>query len=268
VFFTAVTALVLVTRAQDRHETRLLSGTFTLFAPTLNKSCVGPAGYDNISTRTPVIVKNQQGHTVAQDALSDGVLEKSIPACRFNFQIPVPSGSSYYTVSIGKHAQTTVSWAEIDLPCAIDVTVGSPARAKREEVTTCRPSAMVQFLTPAEGLAGHEGGDDDDPGWYDQVSVRITAPVPGKRLWLLRRDEAGDTWVEQRLDLKPSIQMLDGVFLFGPDDRGRHTTLLVAAVTSSTDRHYESARQTPIPSPVSMRGSTVLASRAVTCCAA
>jgi len=265
VFFASVVGLVLVTRAKDRAETRLLSGTFTLFADDLNKSCIGPPGYDDINARTPVIVKNPQGHTVAQDALTEGTLVRSMSACRYTFQIPVPIGSSSYTVFIGKHGQATVSWADIDLPCAIDISVGTAGN--EAGVTTCRPSAIVRFLAPETGAAGREGNLDDDPGWYESITLGIAAPVPGKRLWLLRRDDGGNTWVEDRLNAKAGDQTVGSVYLFGPDDRGDHTTLLVAAVTSSTDRRYQDARRTPIPSPVSMRGTTVLASRAFVCCA-
>ncbi|MCU1345059.1 MAG: putative rane protein [Acidimicrobiia bacterium] len=255
--------MVVVTRAQDRHETRLLSGTFTLFAAGLNKSCVGPAGYDDISTRTPVVVKDSGGHKVAQDGLGEGVLIRAIGACRYGFEMPVPSGSDSYTVSVGKRGQATVSWADIDLPCAIDISYGAP---KDAAAVSCRPSAMVAFVAPASGVAGHPGASDDEPGYYDTVTVRVASAVSGKHLWLLRRDANGDTWVVDRLSSQTANQTLEHEYLFGPDDRGHPATLLVVAVNSTADRHFGNAQKNPIPSPVSMRGTKVLASRGLTCC--
>jgi hypothetical protein len=267
-FFAAAATLVLVTKAQDRHETRLLSGTFTVFGDNLNKSCVGPAGYADISTMTAVVVKNPQGHTVAQDGLGQGVLVKAVSACRYSFEIPVPSGSDYYDVSIGKRGEAQVSWADIDLPCAIDISVGAPDPAKGAgAAVTCRPSAMVEFIAPDAGVAGHTGDVDDDPGWYDNITLRVNTRVKGKKLWLLRRDGNGDTWVENRLSEQQTDQTLNGQYLFGPNDRGQHGTLMVVAVSSSTDRHYDDASDAALPSPVSMRGTKVLASRTFTCCA-
>ncbi|MFJ4356900.1 hypothetical protein ACIP25_11585 [Streptomyces massasporeus] len=86
----------------DEPATFTLTGTFSLTedAVTLDDTCHGTGGYDDIGTGTSVTVYGAKGDVVATGKLEGGN-ETGFGACEFAVSVPdVPKGEKFYKVEV------------------------------------------------------------------------------------------------------------------------------------------------------------------------
>jgi len=125
-----------------------ISGTFTLMeiiSEPAGGTCSGTGGYDDIDGGLQVIVKNEDGKTLAKGELSDGrqvdlieatmggrpsddeeereleeaiqdvdLSDLDISYCQFDFEVPDVPASDFYSVSVGRRGELTYTKAEMD----------------------------------------------------------------------------------------------------------------------------------------------------------
>lgn len=100
----------------DEPATFTLTGTFALTedAVTLDDTCHGTGGYDDIGTGTSVTVYGAKGDVVATGQLGGGE-ETGYGACDFTVNVPdVPKGEKFYKVEVSHRGtlQLTAEEAE------------------------------------------------------------------------------------------------------------------------------------------------------------
>lgn len=93
-----------------------ITGTFTLTDPEVDyssSSCSGTGGFSDISAGTGVVVKNEDGATIATADLAYDPDGSSASRCHYTFTVEVPA-AEFYAVSVGRRGELTYSKAEME----------------------------------------------------------------------------------------------------------------------------------------------------------
>jgi hypothetical protein len=107
-------------RARGVLELKDAAGVLNLDGAT----CSGMRGYDDIHAGAQVVVTDQSGTVIATGSLEAGQLLGSGAdrVCRFQFQLPVPTGKSFYGVTVSHRG--TIQYTESALRAGVHLSLG------------------------------------------------------------------------------------------------------------------------------------------------
>lgn len=105
-----------------------VTGTFTLFDD--DYLCIGggialSAGYDDIGASTDVKWENPEGERLATTTLGEDSTSGS-DSCEWTFTSELPEGEERYLLTIGRRGTQEYTEAELKVPGAVSVSLGSP----------------------------------------------------------------------------------------------------------------------------------------------
>jgi hypothetical protein len=97
-------------------EKETITGTVTIneLVDAGSSPCSGEGGYSDITEGLGVVVKNEEGTTLANGSLGEGRREgEPIPVCTFPFTITDVPKAEFYSVSAGRRGELTYSYDEM-----------------------------------------------------------------------------------------------------------------------------------------------------------